>query len=58
MIVSSLSFHIQGIVFKSFEALARLDRELAGGLIVTARQSVEENETSRGCGEDKRLRLV
>eukprot|EP00112_Aurelia_sp_Birch-Aquarium-sp1_P009479 Seg2079.2 transcript_id=Seg2079.2/GoldUCD/mRNA.D3Y31 product="Protein MMS22-like" protein_id=Seg2079.2/GoldUCD/D3Y31 len=46
----------QGIVFKSFEALARLDRELARGLIATARQSVEENETSRGCGEDKRLR--
>eukprot|EP00794_Sanderia_malayensis_P000336 gene336-968_t len=46
----------QGIVFKSFELVAELDKNLALSIVQTAHDSVEESERGRGCGEDKYLR--
>ena len=48
----------QGIVFKSFEAVAKLDKDLGRELLQTAIEAVEDNEKRRGCGRDTRLRLV
>ena len=50
--------HYQEIVFKPFEVLAKLDKELSKGLVRAAKEAVEESEKTRGCGQDIRLRLV
>ena len=46
----------QGIIFKSFETFAKIDRSLSIELIPTALTAVEEDEKLRGCGRDAKLR--
>ena len=46
----------QGIIFKSFETFAKIDRSLSIELIPTALTAVEEDEKIRGCGRDAKLR--